>query len=338
MKIERLKFNPDTLPEPIYNAFCAIEKNTNSKDTPKSRRYYPFIFERSFNEGEQFFNAYIPVIEHDYFINESRVRTLFAEDGTPIGRRSQESYLLSYTKGFSKGYWEYLDKINQSELFKLTNSDFSYKIFQRVYGKVNRGSILAKKIRDVDTGDEIDDFEVLEYIDNDLMFKQGIAGGEYYKAWELILSNPKQFESYFIEATKTEQPAPENKSQKTNSNQLQTNLTGTQPGKLFDLLVSNKYIAPSTDREGFIWAFGGKNDNYSSYSTEWLKKDNLAVYMVDCLCFDENVKIQDSYLNRMGKIFGIKNPRQTKKGYENNKNGKPDGYVLIDTIISEAQK
>jgi len=120
-------------------------------------------------------------------------------------------------------------------------------------------------------------------------------------------------------------------------NQLQTELTDIQRGKLFDLLVSNGFI-PSTDREGFIWAFGGKNDNYSSYSTEWLKKDNLAVYMVDCLCFDENVKIQDSYLNRMGKIFGIKNPRQTKKGYENNKNGTPDGYVLIDTIISEAQK
>jgi hypothetical protein len=127
------------------------------------------------------------------------------------------------------------------------------------------------------------------------------------------------------------------KVKKTKVNYLPTKLTDLQRGKMFDLLVSNGFI-PEKDKDGFIWAFGGVNDNYTSYSTEWLKRDNLAVYLVDCLCFDRNVKIQDSYLNRAGKIFGIKNPRQTKKGYENNKNGTPDGYELIDTIISESQK
>lgn len=121
-------------------------------------------------------------------------------------------------------------------------------------------------------------------------------------------------------------------------NQLQTKLTDDhQRGKLFELLVSNGFI-PDNDKDGFIWAFGGVDDNCTTYSTEWLKKDNLAVYLVDCLCFDKTVKIQDSYLNRAGKIFGIMNPRQTKKGYENNKKGTPDGYELIDTIILEAQK
>ncbi len=119
--------------------------------------------------------------------------------------------------------------------------------------------------------------------------------------------------------------------------QLQTKLTDTQRGKLFDLLVSNRFILDK-DKEGFIWAFGGKNDNYTSYSTEWLKTINLAVYLVVCLCYDKNVKIQSNYLSKAGKIFGIKNPRQTKKGYENNNNGTPDGHELIDTIISEAKK
>lgn len=120
-------------------------------------------------------------------------------------------------------------------------------------------------------------------------------------------------------------------------NQLQTKLNDTQRSKLFDLLVLHGFI-PDKDKEGFIWAFGGVNDNYTSYSTDWLKKDNLVVYLVDCLCYDKNVRIQDSYLNRAGKIFGIKNPNQMKRNYKDNSNELPNGHELIDKIISEAQK
>lgn len=121
------------------------------------------------------------------------------------------------------------------------------------------------------------------------------------------------------------------------SKQLKTNLSDAERGKLYDLLVMNEFI-PDKDKEGFIWAFGGLNDNYSSCSIEWLKKFNLAVYLIDCLCFDANVKIQENYLNKMGKMFGVKNPLQIRNGYKNNDIGKPNGYELIDEIILEAQK
>ncbi len=115
--------------------------------------------------------------------------------------------------------------------------------------------------------------------------------------------------------------------------QLQTKLNDTQRGKLFDLLVLNGFI-PDKDKEGFIWAFGSTNDNYTSYSTKWLNQSNLAVYLIDNLCID------NGRLWAIGSsIFDIKNMAQIKQGYFSiNKTSKPKGYELIDKIISEAQK
>ncbi len=121
-------------------------------------------------------------------------------------------------------------------------------------------------------------------------------------------------------------------------NQLQTKLTDTQRGKLFDLLVSGEFIPATSDREGFVWAFGGVNDKYTSFKTEWLKAKNLAVYLIDKLCFDESLKIQENYLSKAAKMFGLKSPSQIKNGYRNNNIGVPYNYKLIDEIITEAQK
>lgn len=53
--------------------------------------------------------------------------------------------------------------------------------------------------------------------------------------------------------------------------QLQTKLNDTQRGKLFELLLSNKYIAPTTDKASFIWAFGGKQPQPSNWQPiEWI--------------------------------------------------------------------
>jgi hypothetical protein len=67
-----------------------------------------------------------------------------------------------------------------------------------------------------------------------------------------------------------EQPLLQSKKQK--SNQLQTKLTISQCGKLCDLLIKFGFTPETTDREGFIWAFGGVNENYDSFSIDWLRK------------------------------------------------------------------
>jgi len=56
--------------------------------------------------------------------------------------------------------------------------------------------------------------------------------------------------------------------------QLQTKLIDdTQRGKLFDLLLNNNYIAPTTDKESFIWAFGGEQPQPNNWQPiEWVDR------------------------------------------------------------------
>ena len=148
---------------------------------------------------------------------------------------------------------------------------------------------------------------------------------EYLGYWEFYKYLISTYEEILNEKTQLKS--------KNKPNQLQTKLTDTQRGKLYDLLVRLGYL-PDKDKEGFIWAFGGVNDNYTSYSTEWLKNKNLGVYLIDSICID------NGKLWAIGsRIFDIKNMAQIKQNYFSiNQTSKPKGYELIDKIISEAQK
>lgn len=57
--------------------------------------------------------------------------------------------------------------------------------------------------------------------------------------------------------------------------QFQTNLNDSQRTLLFDLLVSNNFIPADTDKDFFKWAFGGKNDKFTSTKIKWLRKKQL---------------------------------------------------------------
>lgn len=115
--------------------------------------------------------------------------------------------------------------------------------------------------------------------------------------------------------------------------QFTNNLTDTQRGKLYDLLVLHKFI-PESDKAGFIWAFGGKNDKYTNFKTKWLKAKSLAVYLIDQLCYD--ITATTHFWAIGTRIFGIENMAQMKENYKSvNKTEKPRGYKTIDNIINE---
>ena len=115
--------------------------------------------------------------------------------------------------------------------------------------------------------------------------------------------------------------------------QLPTYLSDEQRKTLFDLLVKAKSIPETTNKEGFIWAFGGQNEIYSRFTIEWLSDKNLAVYLIDQLCFDEGKKLQNNYLSIGSKIFGINNMAQIRNGYKNNDIGVPYNSDQIDEIL-----
>lgn len=89
---------------------------------------------------------------------------------------------------------------------------------------------------------------------------------------DLLLNYNNEEEKIIIENQNTLPiPTPEPKSKPT-PHQLQTNLTDTQRGKLFDLLVLHGFI-PETDKEGFIWALGGEQTQPSNWQPiEWIDK------------------------------------------------------------------
>lgn len=57
--------------------------------------------------------------------------------------------------------------------------------------------------------------------------------------------------------------------------QLKTKLTDTQRDLLYNLLIDDNFISGDTDRDGFIWAFGGENYKYTSFKITWLKNKQL---------------------------------------------------------------
>lgn len=200
----------------------------------------------------------------------------------------------------------------------------------------NLGRALAKrkivsriqsfKIESVKQWTDYDIEKAIFDIKEKLLFAENVLSlHDFYEEW---------FLKYLILEQERRNALPEPASRKqVSKNQFITKLTDLQRGKLFDLLVLHGFI-PDNDKAGFIWVFGGKNDNYSSYSTDWGTPKNLGIYLVDCLCSGNYNFWSIGY-----RVFGIKGMAQSKNTYlSKNKNGKPKGYKIIDEIIAEVKK
>jgi len=265
IEIPQLKFNPEALPEVIFNSFCSIDIIENQYSIKKRLRRYPFSVHPHCKDN---YNCYLLVKDHEFFINKLRNKQVRDENNEPITRKLFIDYMLAYAKGFTKGYSEFIPSITQGELFSPDKNDLVYTVFQRVWGKGNTCSINMFKIGYTD----YEDINTLfEYIDTDLMFQQGIKGGEYYKAWEIILSNPKQFEPLFQQQNAQPQT-------KELPKQLKTNLSDPQRGTLFELLKESGFIPNDSDENSFIWAFGGNGELEFEYKAIKWNYGNNALF------------------------------------------------------------
>lgn len=120
---------------------------------------------------------------------------------------------------------------------------------------------------------------------------------------------------------------------------LQTNLDPKQRAKLFTELVNGGFI-PDENEDCFNWAIGVTDEKEPIQPGQWQpikwrKAKNLAVYLIDKLCFNDQLRIQENYFSIGSIIFNIHNMSQIKKGYENNNIAKPINHILIDNILSE---
>lgn len=128
--------------------------------------------------------------------------------------------------------------------------------------------------------------------------------------------------------------------------QLQTKLTDEQRSELFELLLSNKYIAPTTDKESFIWAFGGKIQPSNWQPIEWIDKSKTRhehnmktlyelLYLLG-VDKDTSAKTPNNLYRKMEFCFdGLvniaeKNPSKIEQDTERKR--------LLKTIIEEVEK
>ena len=117
------------------------------------------------------------------------------------------------------------------------------------------------------------------------------------------------------------------------SKQLNTNLNKTQIALLFDLLVEGGFITDE-NKDGFIWAFGGKNDKYTFFKKTWLVD---AVFLTDLLREIKKDEITLEEMKVRAKLFFVnKKGGKVKIDSYKKKNEHPN-YKKLMKIINTVQ-
>ncbi len=262
MKVPKLKYNPQTIPEIIWNYFC-------------SKGYYessfgnllpPFMIKIIREEKGVSYGFYPLEKYYEFFSLLLKKGRIYNKKGEKLNSKTIDEYLISYAKGFENGYYKYEQTLNKTEPFSLTNEILAYKIFERVYGTFNikDGNIGAVIGGKDESGNSI------MYITNELFYKKGYEGGEYYKAWELILSYPTLFKPLFNSMIKpSKHQRPENPELEAKTQRLKKKLneygffnlklvTEIDKDKLISLLVESNlpYQIAMLDYLGFLKHLG----------------------------------------------------------------------------------
>lgn len=149
----------------------------------------------------------------DDFYNFIDSNQCYDVDLNIITRKNLKPYLAEYSKGFNKGYFEYENNLkNDDPLFGSSNQQIAHKVYSRVMthkrgdfpvyvsAEENELELKIRKELGVKSLFKVykDSFEI-----------EGCNGGEFYKAWEIILCNPTIFEPIFAKNTKEKEPEPE---------------------------------------------------------------------------------------------------------------------------------
>jgi hypothetical protein len=217
-----------TVPEDIKLEFYKIEKD---KPKPFTIRYeaggliffckegqYKSLFTR-INSKEKYYN------ELNEIVNENNIQDILHE----------------YAKGFNEGYFSFEEDINKKNSF-LNNTDESkiHKVFSfiklGIFDKVNKTGGFPFET----------DHKNRIKLYNSAFFLCGALGGQFYKAWEIVLHNPTLFENLFNNTCKKE------------------NETLDKPAKSKELIKSFGY---NEDEQTLKKIYSLLLNNYIDYST-----------------------------------------------------------------------
>jgi hypothetical protein len=182
----------ETIPKAILNEFKKFEFTTIYKCIDKDNQI-------KFSEiPNDFESPFLFLCKKKYFQNFSE----YLKSGVFKMYNAKELISLfdNYSKGFSYGYKNYEDSIKkQTSLFNPSNEHLTKIIFNRVHElNENDGRFIPESFYLDMEYRKINNLNNQEYfLDSHEFYKLGVNGGEFFKAWDIILKNAVIFEDIF---------------------------------------------------------------------------------------------------------------------------------------------
>lgn len=189
--------NLSTLPEIIKNEFFKLSSFWENYGEVK-----PFISKYTFKDENL-----------EFFILDGQIETLnkliekkqiLDEDFNLLTKdRYFDTYIREYGRGFYKGFSNFENKLsNNQSVFIAENKQTAHTVYSRVIGNVftiRKGELTLSMIprKRIEELKKKFNSKILNYVSKEEHYKSGYQGGEYYKAWSLILHNPTLFEEIF---------------------------------------------------------------------------------------------------------------------------------------------
>ena len=200
--------NWSAIPSIIKDEFCkygnikssvSTRNETGKMDTIYGNNIPPY-YTKFKNENYEYY-----CIEKYYedLIKFAKSGFLFDFDDNQISVIELNNYLLEYAKGFNDGYQNYEETIKpKNSLFSSNDIEIAQLIFSRISGSLNRRTGNFKLLGEIDQDKnrllkEKYNIKIVFKASKENFYQSGIDGGEFYKAWEIILRNPILFKPIF---------------------------------------------------------------------------------------------------------------------------------------------
>jgi hypothetical protein len=200
--------NWSTIPKIIRDEFCKYGNIRSSIST----RNASGLMNTTYGDYLHPYKMKFKVDELEYYcieryyedlINFLKNGVLFDNEDNQLNIKSIKQYLIEYAKGFQKGYLEYENTLkNTNTIFQNTSEQIAHKVFSRVYGNftIKSGNFKLTSELDNERANDLKNkhnVKLIISVTTANFFQSGIEGGEFYKAWEIILNNPSIFKTFF---------------------------------------------------------------------------------------------------------------------------------------------
>jgi hypothetical protein len=195
--------NLSTIPKSIKDYFYSMSHNKGKFDEMK-----PFFFKHTYDSDITFYVLERHLATIETFIDKEQI---VDNDNSLITREEYNEYLKEYGKGFYKGYTEYEATLKpETTLFDLENEQTVHRVFSRVYnnGLRRNDRNLPLQLINPDRQEQLEKLyssKNFVAINKEAHYEHGITGGQFYKAWEIILNNSTLFEDIFTKTTLKDQ-------------------------------------------------------------------------------------------------------------------------------------